>query len=45
MDKGAWQDTVHGGHKESDTAKQLTLSSGTVGVWEPSCTATEMWPG
>ena len=23
MDRGAWQATVHGGHKESDTTKQL----------------------
>ena len=23
MDRGAWQVTVHGGHKESDTTEQL----------------------
>ena len=26
MDRGAWQTTVHWGHKESDTTEQLTLS-------------------
>ena len=26
-DGGAWWATVHGGHKESDTTEQLTLSS------------------
>ena len=26
MDRGAWQATVHGGRKESDTTEQLTLS-------------------
>ena len=25
MDGGAWQATVHGGHKEPDTTEQLTL--------------------
>ena len=25
MDRGAWQATVHGGHKESDMTEQLTL--------------------
>ena len=25
MDRGAWQATVHGGHKEPDTTEQLTL--------------------
>ena len=24
MDRGAWQATVHGGHKESDMTEQLT---------------------
>ena len=26
MDREAWWDTVHGGHKVSDTTEQLTLS-------------------
>ena len=26
MDGGAWQATVHGGHKESDTTELITLS-------------------
>ena len=26
MDRGAWQATVHGGHKESDTTELITLS-------------------
>ena len=26
MDKGAWWAAVHGGHKESDTTEELTLS-------------------
>ena len=26
MDRGAWQATVHGGHKQSDTIERLTLS-------------------
>ena len=26
MDRGAWQATAHGGHKESDTTEQLSLS-------------------
>ena len=26
MDRGAWQATVHGSHKESDTTERLTLS-------------------
>ena len=25
MDRGGWQATVHGGHKEPDTTEQLTL--------------------
>ena len=31
MDKRAWWDTVHGGHKESDTTEGLTFS-----LWLPS---------
>ena len=26
MDRGAWQATVHGGHKELDTTERLSLS-------------------
>ena len=26
MDRGAWQATVHGGHKQSETTECLTLS-------------------
>ena len=26
MDRGAWWAIVHGGHKESDTTEQLTLT-------------------
>ena len=25
MDRGAWQATVHGGHKESDTTERLSV--------------------
>ena len=27
MDRGVWQATVHGGHKESDTTEQLNSSN------------------
>ena len=26
MDRGVWQATVHGGHKQSDAIERLTLS-------------------
>ena len=32
MDRGAWQATVHGGLKESDTTEQLNLSVRLVGL-------------
>ena len=31
MDRGAWQATVHGGHKESETTERLTRFQATKG--------------
>ena len=35
-DRGAWQATVHGGHKESDMTEQLTLSQNWPQDWKRS---------
>ena len=35
MDRGAWQITVHGGHKELDMTEQLSLHSETLIICQP----------
>ena len=38
MDRGAWQATVHGGHKESDTTERLTCMQPSPSAWHAGVT-------
>ena len=40
MDRGAWGSSVHGGHKESDTTEQLSLSQN---AKAPLTLASNLW--